>query len=279
LKAPAENVRITLPRNGSIEGTVTGPDGGPVPDLSLRLGLLRQLSGYEIELPEPHIDPRSGKFLYRDLVPGEYRLVASARGFAREEVSPISVEPGPPGEPIRIRLQPGATLRGRVVNDTNNQPVPGASVRLHEALGRLILNPEDPIRTVTAAGGEFLFEGLSPGWVHLTVEHPDYALSRNNRIEFTGEGMEPVEIRLEMGVVLTGRVAGPTESPLAGETVALQGHGAMGRVDRTALTDNDGRFEFQHLPEGTYLLRWRDISKQVRVRGNRTPEVVFRATE
>jgi hypothetical protein len=143
----------------------------------------------------------------------------------------------------------------------------------------MVLNPEDPLQTVTGGDGGFHFEGLSPGWVHITVDHPDYALSRNNRIEFTGEETEPVEIRLTEGSVLSGCVVDPVENPLPGETVSLEGRGAMGHIDRTALSGRDGTFEFEHLPEGTYLLRWRDISKQVRIRSYRSPEVIFRTTE
>jgi iron complex outermembrane receptor protein len=52
----------------------------------------------------------------------------------------------------------------------------------------------------------------------------------------------------------TGRIAGSVEDPTGGR-IANAAVSLMGPVDRTATTDEDGRFEFGELPDGEYRLR------------------------
>jgi hypothetical protein len=133
------------PAKGSIEGIVLQSVTGESLDRA-RLTLSRLLpqtgpvSG-PITLP-PQIPPlqteKDGKFIFKDLDAGQYRLSVLRNGYAGQQYGQrtatsagtvINLTEGQQLKDLAFRLIPAATITGRV-RDSNGEPVPGFQVSL-----------------------------------------------------------------------------------------------------------------------------------------------------
>ncbi|MGQ9591960.1 MAG: carboxypeptidase regulatory-like domain-containing protein, partial [Planctomycetota bacterium] len=88
----------------------------------------------------------TGLFRLGGLVPGEYQVIATARGHAPGSVRGARAG----GEPLTIRLAPGARISGRVVALGTGAPIAGARVRAGE------------VRATADEDGRFELDGVAP---------------------------------------------------------------------------------------------------------------------
>jgi hypothetical protein len=118
-----------------------------------------------------------GKFLFKDLNAGNYRVAATANGFVRAEYGqralngqgrPLVLTAGQPVKDAAIRLTPTGTISGRVF-DENGQPATGAPVQLL----RVVYNNQQ-VKGYQAAGngsaddrGDYRIYGVTPGRYYL----------------------------------------------------------------------------------------------------------------
>ncbi|HKV61022.1 MAG TPA: carboxypeptidase regulatory-like domain-containing protein [Candidatus Acidoferrum sp.] len=117
-----------------------------------------------------------GHFLFANLAPGKYRLMASRRGYAvqgfqqhESYMTAIVAGPGQDSEHIRFRLSPSAVLAG-AVTDQWNDPVRDAAVILFEqswSAGSRSLHPVN--RTTTNDLGHYRFAHILPGTYAIEV--------------------------------------------------------------------------------------------------------------
>ena len=124
----------------------------------------------------------SGKFLFTELDPGIYRIIATAAGYMRQEYGQRSAAAGvgtgtlidlTSGQNLKdaaIRLTPTGTVRGRLLNDVG-QPAVGVPVRLlhypFDALGNRTLR-QVALGTSDDRGEYRLYEIL-PGRYYLAA--------------------------------------------------------------------------------------------------------------
>jgi hypothetical protein len=111
-----------------------------------------------------------GRFLFANLAPGKYRLMAGRRGYAVQGfnqheayMTAIVAGPGQDSEHLRFRLSPSAVLTG-IISDQWNDPVRDAGVILYEqswSAGSRSLHPVN--RTTTNDLGHYRFAHLTPG--------------------------------------------------------------------------------------------------------------------
>jgi hypothetical protein len=153
--------------------------------VSYRVGgiVVDAVSGQPLSLAEVTLSPvtalddlqtfltaADGRFLFANLAPGKYRLMAGRRGYAvqgfnRHEayMTAIVAGPGQDSEHLRFRLSPSAVLTGSVT-DQWNDPVRDAEVILFEqswSAGSHSLHPIN--RTTTNDLGHYRFAHLTPG--------------------------------------------------------------------------------------------------------------------
>jgi protocatechuate 3,4-dioxygenase beta subunit len=175
------------------------------------------------------------------------------------------------GDPVELRLEPGAAISGRVV-DPSGAPVVAALVTARPL--NVIDTTPAPLRASaeTDDRGDYRIGGLAAGGyavvsgpartdgipapavhvkrgddivgVNLVVEPPS---PRAPRTEMASTSERSVE-----GGVLQGRVLSETGGPLERARVWLFRHG-MGITD--ASTDADGRFVMSGVPAGRFALR------------------------
>jgi protocatechuate 3,4-dioxygenase beta subunit len=247
---------------------------------------------------------RGGHFSFEGIEPGPWRLVALQAGFL-PRVSPVlDVVPGEPGE-AEIVLTTGPEIAGRVVDD-RGVALEGSAVRarwsfganrsrgrdadalLETALGSL---PRDEI---TDADGRFSFPAVPAGAYELLAVKDGYA--RSSPVSVEG-GDTDVEIVLETGFALQGRVTGTGGVPLAGaEVLAVTADGrdaARSAVRAVASagsvpgpvgteTDQQGRFLIADVRAGTYAVLVRREEYQpgiflgIRMGGDRKAPLEFK---
>lgn len=250
LRAPAEEpvepLEVVLQPGGRLEGVVTDASGNPLADASVQTGrVMRTPTGPSVILPESPSGfvstGEDGRFQVTELPPGELFLRAEKKGFLPSEIRRLEIEPGIPMEEIRVVLERGATITGRVF-DPEGVPVPRASVRW-------IDHPSGGGTGLTDGDGRYRLEGIPLGAGTLEARHEDYPrVLRDVELE---SGTYVEDFRLRRGRSLGGRVVDENGAPVTGATVILQADTAYEHEE----TGADGTFRFEGLEPGSYRLR------------------------
>jgi protocatechuate 3,4-dioxygenase beta subunit len=246
----------------------------------------KPIAGGEIELAEPADAPlprharsaADGSFRFEAVLAGAYRLSARAEGFFPSE--PRGVEARAKAPLVELRLERGAVVEGRVVDEKGN-PVAGASLEVSgegadgapyalsadafagaatdgatrlEPMGELgrLRGPvpyppslprkrgPQPRELASDPRGHFSLAGLPAGKLVVAARHPDFARGASAPVEARPGATAQVEIRLERGVTVHGRVVDDRGDPLTGAEV-----NAAGRT--VAISDRHGEFVLDHV--------------------------------
>lgn len=159
-----------------------------------------------------------------------------------------------------IRLEFGALVQGRVVEEDTQRGVAGASVFLQNAhqAHAMLATPgrERGLVAVTDASGFFRFTNApSQGIVNLNVEAPGYASSPLVNQTLKPQVPNEFTLRVVRGEPIAGIVVDPTGKPIAGATVTATGLSTKTPQNATAVSDDDGTFAFPSLRVGPYHLQ------------------------
>ncbi len=176
------------------------------------------------------------------------------------------------GKPLEIALRSAATFRG-TVRDEQGKPLAGAQVSFPtDPRGiRCLLRPLQGVRSAkTDAKGEFSVDDLEefsyaeagppPGWrggwgtmgpPSMRVVCPGYVETWVHYPNVPGSA----DAVLAEAATISGQVVfGEGGQPAAGVVVSLQSPGPQPHVRSIAETGPDGRYRFDTLPEGTFVL-------------------------
>lgn len=261
---------VTKPPAGTmIAGKVTGPDGKPVAAATVRAIPMPPRSqsvsprGQRPDFPQAFVAKAdaSGAFRVDGLAAGPYALHVAASGFAPTVVTDI-----PAGAATTLRLKPGTTVVGRVLDLTSQKPVANATVtgleRDSARFGR------DAAHTAKSAeDGTFLLVDCAPGLIVVEAIAPAKARARLDRVVAApaapGEERNPDAntLYLQPGGRIAGRILGPngkptgdaivTAIPSDGNLFALLREGREGQR-----TDDSGKFAFDGIAAGNkYMVR------------------------
>ncbi|HEX6886436.1 MAG TPA: sigma-70 family RNA polymerase sigma factor, partial [Planctomycetota bacterium] len=209
---------------------------------------------------EQHPEPRElrtatdGSFTLATASARDFHPVAVlAEGFAAAHVELQTLLAGP--QPGEIVLRSGPTLRGRVLDPTGT-PLEGVriSARIPLVVGAATSDAE----------GRFELAGMpaaspsSGAVLFLKLEKEGFASCLHMPVpDARGE----VELRMERGAGLAGRVLAPDGTPVAGALVSL----GLGGEGPRAFTDGAGGFELGPAPSGPQeLWVWRTGFAQLR---------------
>ncbi|PWT81937.1 MAG: hypothetical protein C5B57_09555 [Blastocatellia bacterium] len=168
-----------------------------------------------------------------------------------------------------------ARIAGRVVAADSGAPLSDARVTLAPVVrgrgaGTAVLPPGPPPQAITDQNGRFVFEGVAPGTYTFDAQRSGYAPLRTigsgppQTIQLApGQSIDSVELRLQRGSVIAGRVFGPSGEPLPDVRVVamrrMQTAGAPGRFLPTGgqgpqQTNDLGEFRIAGLPPGEYIV-------------------------
>lgn len=187
----------------TIEGKVTSAvDGQPLKKAVLTLMPQQQTGGF-MQRPPTALTDADGKFLFKDLDAGRYTLGITRNGYARQTYgqrvaggpgTTVALVSGQALKDILVRLYPGASVNGRIV-DEDNEPISGVRVqamRMGYMRGK---------RQLVAGGfgatddrGLYRIYGLPPGryFISATYTSP-FAVGIGTGVMITGSGGESSE--------------------------------------------------------------------------------------
>ena len=230
---------IEVSKGGVLEVVVTdAANNTPLADASVMVS--------DQARPQPRSRKTDAQGLARFQLPaGEYRvnwIRKETYTFQRSD-DPLVVEDGKT-ERVEIQLSGQPKLKG-VVRDEAGAPVEGATVSIL---------PGGMGATETDAQGRFEAQWDPRRWtgrelqMYALIRHQERSLAMAAEI---GEETDTLEIALQPGGTLTGRVVDPQGKPIAGAVIVamLNASGWSAPASREMLkTDADGRYEITTLP-------------------------------
>lgn len=174
-----------------------------------------------------------GKFVFKNVIPGEYRIFVYRNGYLRAEYGqrgpekpgvPITVVSRQELKDIGIPMVPTGTISGRVM-DRYNEPVVNANVQAYKHVyleGRRILSSFQAARTNDI--GEYRLYWLPPGPYVVSAVPPEGPRSEGGSMLVEGGPGSPIRVN---GGVPAGSIR------LGGQVAA-----AMGLIDPTELGES-----------------------------------------
>ncbi|MCG8424607.1 MAG: carboxypeptidase regulatory-like domain-containing protein [Proteobacteria bacterium] len=238
-----------VPARSSLAGTVVDSEGNPVAEALLRAVPIGMRSAARW-VPQTLSDP-DGRFEFSDIDSDVYRLAATRDGFA-----PASVVAEAGDRDIKLRLDPGAVIRGRVVGDTGS-PVVAFTVA--------VLQKPAPLREIVVkhvsvfdGDGQFRVGGLVEGVdYHVRAMAYGFATSPSHpaRASADLDRASQVTISLQRGGILSGKVVSAGDrQPLQSAKVTIEDTiGDLSSalpMSATVSTGEDGSFELAGLTPG-----------------------------
>jgi len=248
---PEQPVRLVLQPSAAVEGRAVDPDGKPVAGVRIVVhpadpmamgGGTRLFTTARIRQT---VSDETGFFRAEDVIPGTIELQAMATGFQDTEIKNLEVRAGQELKGVEVVLAPGAVIEGRVLSPSG-QPVIGAEVSVAES------NQSFSLRRATSDGdGHYRMEGVAPGTRTIQAEHKGYRRSVRELEVRAGENS--LDLRLEGGVEVSGRVLEEGGTPLASARVQLR-EGWSSWNQPSATSGADGSFTLTGVADGTYRL-------------------------
>ena len=202
-----------------------------------------------------------GRFAVDGLAAGaKVNLVGRRSGHGMASVRGVEA---PTSEELRIVLESAARVAGQVV-DGEGLGLEGIDVYVRRPLASGFSSSGS--RSRTRAGGTFEFRDVAPGPIELWVQATNRASRHVKDLEVPeGEDLEGVEILLEVGGVVTGRIFDALGQPVAKASVRafLPAPQELGipREEREAVSDAEGHYQLTGLSSG----RWRLVASRDRV--------------
>jgi hypothetical protein len=181
-----------------------------------------------------------GRFAITGLGAGRYRLRVTGPGLVAAELRFVPV----PSDEVRILVARQVRIEGAVTD--GGDPVQGAVVGLRgEAIG-------GELTTATDALGAFAFPELPEGRYQVYAWKGPLA-ARAVRLSRLGAGPFPaVELRLELGAIVVGRVIDRDEGTGLAAAVELRPSGDD-QAPRFARSGEDGLFRIEGVPAGRWI--------------------------
>lgn len=196
-----------------------------------------------------------GTFRVTDLTPGQYMLSVNKMDSFIQTMRSVTA----PTQNVTVELPAGGRISGHVVDKDSHQPVTSfqAGVTTSRSGGGMMIMTPPMTRQFTSDDGSFTLENVPPGQTQLVVNAPGYTSGRLSGLTIEdGKALNDLEVALDTGVKLTGRVTGPDGSPLSGVAIREDDTpGARGRInlamgDGGALTDPNGEYTIDSLEPG-----------------------------
>ena len=264
--AAQNEVNLELPTGLSISGMVVDATGAPISHAKLTAVAISSKTPSMVE----GRSGQAGQFEILGLVEGPYTLSGIAQGFVKGNAGG-PVQAGSRDVQLVLEKQGGARVR---VFGKNGQLLNTYTLTLkswfkaQDTFGNV--TEISPLHVRSPRDGIATMEGLNPGEYVFQVEAPAHAKGFSPPFTITAGAEQPlVEVHLNEGGTLEGRVLGDEGQPLAGVNVEtlpndlddnpftkMFGGLIPYKITRTsARTDAEGRFRITLLNAGTYQLK------------------------
>jgi len=200
-----------------------------------------------------------GRFLVRVDSEGELRLDAAKKGLPPAHSATVRIGAGERKSGVTILLPGGIALTGRVV-DRDAKPIAGARVTASESKPDGAGARSTMMNSLTGDSGDDLVRTAADGTFSLRVQEGTYDVlvlasgyaPKSLRAQSVSASSKPLEVTLEPGVEITGRVT-RAGTPVEGVTIFTIGDEAGAPVQ----TGSDGAFRIADLAPGETMLAFR----------------------
>ena len=182
-----------------------------------------------------------------------------------------------PAKDVVVEVPGGGRISGRVLDKKTKAPVTDfqAGVAGERSGGGMMRMGPPMLRTFRSEDGAFTLEYVPVGTTELEVHAPGYARARVPGIKVEeGKAISGLEVMLEQGVRLTGKITGENGAPVEGAVVTSDrlSVGPRGFSEMASRSDSDGEYVLEDLESGdrnlnvtkTGFATWR---KQVKISG------------
>ncbi|HVS64399.1 MAG TPA: carboxypeptidase regulatory-like domain-containing protein [Thermoanaerobaculia bacterium] len=259
VRAPTEEpLELVMEPAATLRGVVVDGLGEGVANAGLRL--IAEMGSGVIDIATIASRMRNeqadeeGRFEIADVTPGRYELRATGGGFQEGRREGIEVIAGRDPAEIRLVLEKGAVLRGQVLSE-DGDPVSGAIVLRVEQRRSPFEVGGMPSVARSDSDGRYRLDGLPTGATSILVEHARHPKMVRDFVVQPGENL--LDLRLESGHEIGGRVVDETGLAVAGATVAAQAPSAgfsitFGGQGSEPVTDERGEFTLEGLADGSY---------------------------
>jgi len=196
-----------------------------------------------------------GSFTLGGLTPGQVRISLRKDDDFVQEMRSVTA----PASDFNIDLPAGSRVTGRVIDKATRKPVPQfqAGLSRSRSAGGMVMMSPPQLKGFTSDDGSFVLENVPPGAHDLVASAAGFASGRLNINVEEGKALSGLEIELDTGTRLIGKVTGPTGTPLSDVRVSLSGGpgGAMARMGMGAsssstVTDANGEYTLEALASG-----------------------------
>jgi protocatechuate 3,4-dioxygenase beta subunit len=193
-----------------------------------------------------------GSFTLTGLAAGQTRLMIRKEDDFVQDSRNVTA----PARDVAIEIPLGGRVTGRVVEKGSNKAITTfqAGITVSRSGGGMMTMGPPQLRDFTSEDGSFVLENVPAGAMVLVANSPGYAAGRMNVTIEEGKTLSDVELQLDTGVKLTGRVTGGNGSPVADVTVRLMpsttGGFSMSGMDRSTSTDSNGEYTLEALEAG-----------------------------
>jgi protocatechuate 3,4-dioxygenase beta subunit len=247
-----DDVVVELDTGVKLSGKVTGPNGAPLPDVTVRVAP-SPTGGFAMSGRDSRATTDSnGEYSIDSLTPGDETIT-----FTHAKYLATSKQVTLKGRETRLdaQLEGGTRVTGIVVTEAG-APVADAEVRA------IAPGAGMPSSVTTNANGAFEFESLSNARYRFTASRVGYADGVVEDYDVAAGGGQ-LRITLKTGGTIYGRVTGLTEQDLANTFVTARSSGSSS----TTPVDSTGSYRIEGAPVGNV-----QVSANVRgmVGGSRT---------
>lgn len=192
-----------------------------------------------------------GNYLISGLEPGKYHVIARARGYLTAHYPrPVIVQEGQITSGINLGLRPiepqTGAIAGRVINQITGQPIPRATVIIHNHTFRK--------RAKTDRNGYYICRGLRPGTYRVTAKAPYYFAETYPEMVEVQKHQVTENINFALRPKprkggISGRVVDDeTGYPLSGVLIIARGE----NTQQCTRTDEHGFYRILRLNPGNY---------------------------
>jgi len=231
------DVRLPLTSGAVVQGKVMTPDGRPAVGASVtQLG-----ERTEMIMMGGESTDGAGHYRIEGLAPGTTTIQVTHDDYPRA-VKEIELEEGL--NRLDLTFEGGFAVSG-LVTDIAGNPIGGADLRLVTA-GRSWGGPA----TQSSMDGTFRFPGVQDGEYAVRTEASGFAGSTGEeRVTVAGAPVDGVEIRLDPGGTIVGKVSGLAPERFAEVAVSADGSSMFGGG---AGVDREGNYFLEHVRAGTH---------------------------
>lgn len=209
----------------------------------------------------PTVTASDGSFVLADLTPGPVMVGAMKPDEFIQQMRNVTA----PARDVVIEVPAGGRIAGRVVEKGSKKPVASFQVGTSgiRGGGGMVFAGPGQMRSFTADDGSFVLENVPAGPITLVAQAPGFAEARVPSVTVeAGKTVENVEIELDRGVRVTGRVTGPDGAPVSGASVRVDNAVRMGAVraipgpGTNVATDANGEYTIEAIEAGERTLEF-----------------------